>query len=415
MGPALRVGFLLGLRQIKRANIWTTALIIFIMMLTFLNLVGVSGILVGLIEGSVKANREQYTGNVLLSTPKGENFIENSNSIIATLDTIPEVGAYTTRFLDSGNVEANYRTRRDPNALRDSIGAQIAGIDPVAEDKVAGLSKYVVEGEYLEPGDEQYVLVGKNMIQRFTSDFGEGFDTLDDIFPGTKIRITSGDKTREYIVKGIVSSKVDQTSFRIFMTDSEFIRFFDRTSLNVNEIAVIAKPGISEDGLKDMFIKSGFDRTAKVQTSNEAIPQFLVNIKVAFALLGNIIGGIGIIVASITIFIIIFINAVTRRKYIGILKAIGIEARSIKWAYIIQSIFYAVSGALLGLIVLYGLMVPAFNAHPIDFPFSDGILVAPISDVMFKFALLLIVTLIAGYIPASMIIRKNTLDSILGR
>lgn len=415
MGPALRVGFLLGLRQIKRANVWTTALIIFIMMLTFLNLVGVSGILVGLIEGSVKANREQYTGNVLLSTPKGENFIENSNSIIATLNTIPEVSAYTTRFLDSGNVEANYRTRRDPNALRDSIGAQIAGIDPLAEDKVAGLSKYVVEGEYLKPGDEQYVLVGKNMIQRFTSDFGEGFDTLDDIFPGTKIRITSGDKTREYIVKGIVSSKVDQTSFRIFMTDSEFIRFFDRTSLNVNEIAVIAKPGISEDGLKDMFIKSGFSKTAKVQTSNEAIPQFLVNIKVAFALLGNIIGGIGIIVASITIFIIIFINAVTRRKYIGILKAIGIEARSIKWAYIIQSIFYAVSGAVLGLMVLYGLMVPAFNAHPIDFPFSDGILVAPIADVMFKFALLLIVTLIAGYIPASMIIRKNTLDSILGR
>lgn len=385
------------------------------MMLTFLNLVGVSGILVGLIEGSVKANREQYSGNVLLTTPKGENYIEDSNSIVATLGNIPEVESYTKRFLGSGNVEANYRTRRDPNALRDSVGAQVAGIDPIAEDKVAGLSKYIAEGEYLEPGDDQYVLVGKNMIQRYISDFGEGFDTLDDIYPGTKIRITSGNKTREYTVKGIVSSKVDQTSFRIFMTDSEFVRFFDRTSLNVNEIAVIAKPGVSEERLKDMFIKSGFSRTAKVQTSSEAIPQFLVNIKLAFGLLGNIIGGIGIIVASITIFIIIFINAVTRRKYIGILKAIGIEARSIKWAYIIQSIFYAVSGALLGLIVLYGLMVPAFNAHPIDFPFSDGILVAPIADVMFKFALLLIVTLIAGYIPASMIIRKNTLDSILGR
>lgn len=415
MRAALRVGFLLGFRQIKRANVWTTALIIFIMMLTFLNLVGVSGILVGLIEGSVKANREQYSGNVLLTTPKGENYIEDSNSIVATLGNIPEVESYTKRFLGSGSVEANYRTRRDPNALRDSVGAQVAGIDPVAEDKVAGLSKYIAEGEYLEPGDDQYVLVGKNMIQRYISDFGEGFDTLDDIYPGTKIRITSGDKTREYTVKGIVSSKVDQTSFRIFMTDSEFVRFFDRTSLNVNEIAVIAKPGVSEERLKDMFIKSGFSQTAKVQTSSEAIPQFLVNIKLAFGLLGNIIGGIGIIVASITIFIIIFINAVTRRKYIGILKAIGIEARSIKWAYIIQSIFYAVSGALLGLIVLYGLMVPAFNAHPIDFPFSDGILVAPIADVMFKFALLLIVTLIAGYIPASMIIRKNTLDSILGR
>lgn len=415
MRAALRVGMLLGLRQIKRANKWTTALIIFIMMLTFLNLVGVSGILVGLIEGSVKANREQYTGNVLLSTPKGENYIEGSQNIIATLKNIPEVSDYTARFLGAGTVEANYRERRDPDALRDSVGAQVAGIDPTREDRVASLGSYIKEGEYLEPGDDQYILMGKNMIQRYTSEFGEGFDTLDDIFPGTRVRITVGDKTKEYTVKGIVASKVDQTSFRIFMTDSEFVRFFDRNSLDINEVAVLGIPDVSEERLKDIIVKSGLGAHAKVQTSNEAIPQFLVDIKLAFGLLGNIIGMIGIIVASITIFIIIFINAVTRRKYIGILKAIGIEARSIKWAYILQSIFYAVSGALLGLVVLYGLMVPAFNAHPIDFPFSDGILVAPIGSVMGKFVLLLIVTLIAGYIPASMIIRKNTLDSILGR
>ncbi len=385
------------------------------MMLTFLNLVGVSGILVGLIEGSVKANREQYSGNVFLSTPKGESYIDKSQEIISTIESIPEVENYAARFLGSATIEANYRTRRDPDALRDSIGGQVAGINIIKENEVTGLSKYVAEGEYLEPGEDEYVLVGANMIQRYVSAFGEGFDTLDDIFPGTKIRISAGGKTKEYTVKGIVDSKVDQTSFRIFMTESEFIRFFDRTSLNVNEVAVLAKDGVSEDMLKNIFLRSGFGETAKVQTSAEAIPQFLVDIKLAFGLLGNIIGGIGIIVASITIFIIIFINAVTRRKYIGILKAIGIEARSIKFAYIFQSLFYAVSGAVLGMIVLYGLMVPGFNAHPIDFPFSDGILVAPFDSTMRKFVLLLVVTFLAGYIPASMIIKKNTLDSILGR
>lgn len=415
MFKTLRVGWFIGIRQIKRANMWTTALIIFIMMLTFLNLVGVSGILVGLIEGSVKANREQYSGNVLLTTPKGENYIENTNYIIQTIENTPEVSSYTARFLGSATIEANYRTRRDPDALRDSVGAQVAGIDPVREQEVASLGDYVAEGEYLEPGDDGYVLVGKNMIQRYISDFGEGFDTLDDIYPGTRIRLQTGDKTKEYTVKGIVNSKVDQTSFRIFMTEAEFVRFFDRTSLNINEVAVLGRPGVSEESLKEIFLRSGFANSAKVQTSNEAIPQFLNDIKLAFGLLGNIIGLIGIIVASITIFIIIFINAVTRRKYIGIMKAIGIDARSIKWAYIFQSLFYALSGAILGLILLYGVMVPAFDAHPIDFPFSDGILVAPIADVMGKFILLLVVTLIAGYIPASMIIRKNTLDSILGR
>lgn len=415
MGPALRVGLLLGLRQIKRANKWTTALIIFIMMLTFLNLVGVSGILVGLIEGSVKANREQYSGNVFLSTPKGESFIENSQTILSTIDTIPEVLRYTPRFLGSATVEANYRTRRDPNALRDSIGAQVAGIDVLEEDAVTHISRYVAEGEYLSPGDDGYVLVGANMIQRYIANFGDGFDTLDDIFPGTRVRISTNGKTKEYIVKGIVDSKVDQTSFRIFMTDKEFVRFFERGNLNVNEVAVLAQPGVSEQTLKTIFVRSDFDEHAKIQTSEEAIPQFLTDIKVAFALLGNIIGGIGIIVASITIFIIIFINAITRRKYIGILKAIGVEARSIQFAYIFQSLFYAVSGAVLGMVVLYGLMVPGFNAHPIDFPFSDGILVAPFDSTMRKFILLLVVTFLAGFIPASMIIKKNTLDSILGR
>lgn len=415
MFTALRVGWLIGLRQIQRANIWTTALIIGIMMLTFLNLVGVSGILVGLIEGSVKANREQYSGNVLLTTLSGEKYIEDTSTIIGTLDNSPQVANYSARFLGSATIEANYRNRRDPSALRDSIGGSVAGIDVVRENEVTGLSKYVAEGEYLEVGDDDYIMIGANMIQRYINDFGEGFDTLDDIFPGTKIRLTVGEKTKEYTVKGIIKSKVDTNSFRVFMTDQEFVRFFDRTSLNMNEIAVVGTPNIDEATLKNILVRSGFAETAKVQTAEEAIPKFLNDIKLAFGLLGNIVGGIGIIVASITIFIIIFINAVTRRKYIGILKAIGIEARSIQFAYIFQSIFYALSGATLGLILLYGLLVPAVAAHPINFPFSDGILVAPIGSVMFKFVLLLVVTFFAGFIPASMIIKKNTLDSILGR
>src|SRR5690606_15294870 len=72
MITSFRVGFFLGIKQIKRASIWTTILIVFIMMLTFLNLVGVSGILVGLFEGAVIANRNQYTGDVFISTPTGE-------------------------------------------------------------------------------------------------------------------------------------------------------------------------------------------------------------------------------------------------------------------------------------------------------------------------------------------------------
>jgi ABC-type antimicrobial peptide transport system permease subunit len=82
---------------------------------------------------------------------------------------------------------------------------------------------------------------------------------------------------------------------------------------------------------------------------------------------------------------------------------------------VFQSIFYAVIGSGFGLAIVYGLLVPYFAENPINFPFSDGILVAPFDETIGRITLLVISTVVAGFIPAAMIVRKNTLDSILGR
>jgi ABC-type antimicrobial peptide transport system permease subunit len=55
------------------------------------------------------------------------------------------------------------------------------------------------------------------------------------------------------------------------------------------------------------------------------------------------------------------------------------------------------------------------DLHPINFPFSDGILVATYTGTILRSFLILIATIIAGYIPARIIVQKNTLDAILGR
>jgi putative ABC transport system permease protein len=146
-----------------------------------------------------------------------------------------------------------------------------------------------------------------------------------------------------------------------------------------------------------------------------ALPKFLKDIQNTFAILGNAISAIGLVVASITIFIVIFVNAITRRRFIGILKGIGITPRAISISYILQSIFYAVAGAAVGMVIVFGLLKPMFVAHPINFPFSDGILVATLPGTMLKAFILLMATMIAGYIPARIVIKHNTLNAILGR
>jgi putative ABC transport system permease protein len=411
----IKVGTFLGVRQLRRANIWTTLLIVFIMMLTFLNMVVVSGILVGLIDGGNIANKKQYTGNVIMTKLSGDPYINNTQNILKTLPTIPGVTRWNERYSVGANFEANYLTRRDFNTERDTIGTQLVGFDPVGEDNLTNMSDYVIEGDYLDPNQSGYILIGSNMLRRFSSAFGDGFGSLDGMYPGDRVKVTVNGKTKEFIVKGIVKSKVGEVSFRAYITKNDFLQFVERPSLNADEIAIASDGIVSDDSIKQSLVQYGFDRFAKIQTATESIPDFLIQMKTAFALLGGVIGFIGIIVASITIFIVIFINAVTRRKYIGILKGIGVTSGAIEFSYILQSFFYGIIGSGLGIILIYTVFVPLLNAHPLDFPFSDGILSAPISGTMIRFIILMIVTLIAGFLPARMIVKKNTLDSILGR
>lgn len=413
----LRVGWFLALRQIKGSNKSTTFLIIFIMMLTFLNLVGVSGVLVGVIEGGNKANKEQYTGDVIITTLSGKQDINHSHEIENTIRVMPGIADYSVRYLESGQIEANYKTRRDFNILPDIAGTQITGISLADEDSLSGISKFVVEGEFLDERESGYILIGANLLYRYSAGFGDFFASLEGVYPGDEVKVTAGENTKTFIVKGIMDTKVDQVSLRAFITKADFWRLVDRPGLNANEFALRIEPAskVTADEVKNNLMEAGFGNDGKIETATEAIPDFLNQIRLAFGLLGNVIGMVGIIVASITIFIVIFINAVTRRKYIGIMKGIGISERAIEISYILQSIFYATVGGLIGILAVYVLFVPFFYAYPLDFPFSDGILVVPIGETILKFLLLLFVTIIAGYIPAKQIVKKNTLDSILGR
>ncbi|MDB5254633.1 MAG: hypothetical protein JWL92_9 [Candidatus Nomurabacteria bacterium] len=412
---SIKVGLFLGIRQLRRANRSTTILIISIMTFTFLNLVVVSGILVGLIVGGNIANRNQYTGDVIATTLSGNTAIDHSQNFISTVAHDPEVTKYTVRYLVGSNIEANYKTRSDFSTKANTVGGQLTGVNPTQEDEFSTISKYVVEGTFLEQGQSGYIVLGSNLLDRYSSSFGDGFDSLKNVYPGDTVKVTVKGNTREFIVKGIVKSKVGEVSLRAFISMSDFVQLAERTTLDANEIAVHHSALVTDDQMKQRLLNDGFGDSAKIQTADEAIPDFLTQIKTAFSVLGTLIGAIGIVVGSITIFIVVFINAVTRRKFIGILKGIGVSPLAIEVSYLLQSLFYGVAGSLLGTFILYGLLVPAFNAHPIDFPFSDGILVAEVPATLLRILILLIVTLIAGFIPARMIIKKNTLDSILGR
>lgn len=412
----LRVGFFLALKQIKRSNKWTTILIVFVMTLTFLNLVVISGILVGLIQGSEDAFRERYAGDIIISKLVQQPYIQHTTDIINTLASTPGVSDYTLRYLQGGKIENDYQNSLLKNNEVSAAGSGIfAGIDPVKEDKLFGLSKYLIEGSYLAPNDFDQIVIGANLDYKYTPIDSPGFRPLRNVVPGSKVRVTIGSTTRQMTIKGIIKTKDGELDSRVFINAEQLRGMLGRNDYNADEIAVIVDKKVDPATVQKSLMDKGYGQFATIQVWSEAIPQFLDQIKTTFSILGNLIGGIGLVVASITIFIVIFVNIVTRRKYIGILKGIGITPQTIEMSYIFQSIFYAVCGSVLGMIIVFFFLQPYIAAHPINFPFSDGILVATVSGTFLRAGVLLVATLIAGYVPARLIVRKNTLDAILGR
>ena len=204
---AIKVGSFLAYRDIKNANKWTTALIVFVMTLTFLNLIVISGILVGLIQGSVESNKKRYSGDIIISPLLTKEYVENSQEIISITKTIPGYLLHTYRYAQSGRVESNYKETLLPDEKINSVGGIVAGINPVLEDKVTGLSEVLIEGTYLMPGDTDKILIGADLLYKYTPIESPSFSTLKNIEVGSRVRLTVGSNVKEYYVKGIIKSK----------------------------------------------------------------------------------------------------------------------------------------------------------------------------------------------------------------
>lgn len=411
----LRIGLLLGLRQIRHASLWTTTLIITVVVFTFLNLVAVSGILTGIVEGALKSTKDEAVSDVAFEPHEGEKRILHTDQLLKELRGISAVAGVSARYTDIATLEANYKERRDLNAEPDTITTTITGIDIADENTVTSLSSIIGEGEYFDPNESGYIILGKYTIDRYADKFGDAFQYLDGVKPGDTIRVTTGSEAQEFTIKGIIDSKIDIVSLKVFLPEREFRRLFERPDFNANSVLVRAKEGYTDTELKNILVENGFESYGDISTFTEGMPSFIQDVITTFDILGAFVGLIGITVASITVFIVIFINALSRKRQIGILKAIGISERAIEYAYLSQAAFYAIIGATLGVLITVFLLVPYFRENPIDFPYGDTSLSVSVEGVALRCLLLFVIMIVAGYFPAWLITRQNTLNSILGR
>lgn len=405
----IKTAFFIAYKTITKGHKSTVALIVFILSLSFFNLMFVSGFLTGFSDGVMKSMIDNSTAHVIVmpqEEPTQKDFIFDQDRIRAEIETIPGVIGTTRHYQLSGSLFYD----KENNGKFKNITAQIIGITQEEEKNILTVHKNMVSGDFPDDLKDDEIILGANLTGGFgtkqTKDLGGA--TV-----GSKVQINySNGITRIYTIRGIFKlSMVGSVASTGFISTKEAEKVLSAYN-SASEILV--KVDLKNKTLDD-YTKSikGLEPNLKLEkyTSRLSTVGILVT---AFNLIAVIVSVISIIVSAITIFVMIYVNAVSKRRQIGILKAIGIKESIIELSYIIQSLFYSILGIVFGLMIIFWLVVPLLVIRPIPMPFGNASLVYTSMGIFINIVSLIVAGVLAGLIPAKIVAREDILKSIWG-
>ncbi|HAS80420.1 MAG: ABC transporter permease protein [Candidatus Nomurabacteria bacterium GW2011_GWE1_32_28] len=405
----IKTAFFIAYKTIVKGHKSTVALIVFILSLSFFNLMFVSGFLYGFSDGIMKSMIDNATAHIILmpqEVPTSKSFIFDQDAVIAEISSIPGVVGAVRHYQLGGTLV--YDKNNDGNFKYSS--AQIIGINQAEEKKIISLNKAIVSGEFPDDLKNDEIVLGANLSGGFgtkqTKDLGGA--TV-----GSKLQINySNGTTRTYTIVGIFSlSMVGSVASTAFISDSEAEKVLG-TYNNASEILI--RVDLEKNTLEQYMARiQGLFPNLKLEKYTTRLSTVGILIT-AFNLIAVIVSIISIIVSAITIFVMIYINALSKRRQIGILKAIGIKENIIEVSYIFQSIFYSILGIVGGLLVIFLIVIPIMAVKPIAMPFGNAVLVYTSFGITINIVSLIIAGILAGYLPAKIVARENILKSIWG-
>lgn len=410
----IKTAFFIAYKSILRGSLTVKFVTVFILLLTFLNLIVVGGLLVGITDDVGAKVKDSLTGDVFIEPAKEYDFIQNTNEILSLLRS-PGAFSYSPRLTSGASVEYEYKNvTSGKNPARAST--VVVGIDPILEKGVTNVDKRIIAGSFLEEDSWNTIVLGSSLVDGYTSG-KQGTDaTLGHVLIGEKVRIRlPNSHMYEFTVVGILNSKSSVVDQRVFVNEKILRQLLGVQGYSYSEIAITIHNNMTASSLVKRLQDVQIGDRNDVKLSSEAVPSAVNDLKKAFGLIGNIVSATALLVGIVTVFVIIFVNASSRRRYIGILKAQGISAPTLILSYVFQIIFYVLIGVILGAITLFALLQPYFAKHPLSLPMADGHLLLTPSYVSIRVILLFISSIISAFVPAWFIIRQNTLDAILGR
>ncbi|MCK5040486.1 MAG: FtsX-like permease family protein [Candidatus Aenigmarchaeota archaeon] len=391
----IKTAFFMATREIKRGNKGTVIVTVFIMTLAVLNLLFMPCLLDGMDHKNKLQVIDAKFGHVVIEPKEGDSLILNPRSLQKKINSFNEVQGVSLQYSVGATLYYNDK----------SLGRSITFIDPIDEDSVTTIAESIVEGSYLSKLDTDEILIGSESAG--THNPIDISNSLGGIATGDYVEIKYNNGIiKKYRVKGIYKTNFINADYSLFLNNKEMENIFGTNDRADTILIRLKKENMEYDFIKKLTqIGIGEDIFNSRDRAGLEISQIFGIIKMILAI-------IAILVSVTTLFIVIYIDAINKRKIIAVINAIGVNRKIIIYSFIFQSIFYSVSGILIGLFLLYYLIVPYFIANPFMMPFGAVSLLVETEVVVNRMIALIVTAIIAGFVPAYQVTKQNIVEAM---
>ena len=410
----LKLTLFLAYKSIIKGNRWALFLIVVVVALSFVNLIITPSILSGVTNTLDEQQVKSLFGNIVVDPPSDEYYLEHAGQIEEKIAQVPGVTGVASHLDSSAYFEYQWREKTLPSDKGKSGNWRVIGINPAQEANVTEIHNRLIEGSYLDNGDRDKIVLGIEIAGSPGAQTAP-FLTLGEVRVGDKVRLTYPNGVqREYLVKGIYQAKeITQADHLAFVTRDEMVSVLGRGAFadRASQVLASLQPGSNEHTIIQEFKTLGINGQIR---SWRDYGGALGGIVSSFNVLASLINAIGLVVAAIVMFIMIYINVLNKRRQIGILRAIGIKGNVLISSYLVQALFYAVAGIAIGWLLVHFAVQPYFINHPLNLPLGPVSLGIGTSMVINAVWGLVLAAIFAGVIPVLAIIRQTIIRAIWG-
>lgn len=393
-------------------NLWRnklrTSIMLSAMVFGLMGVVSMMGFMTGMygsmIDNAIawQTSHIQVHNTRYLTNPDINSTIVDSKKLNALLEQLPQVKAWSARFVADGMVAS----------ARSARGVRINGIDLESEASVTPLATSIKQGEWLSLEGRNPVLVSSKTAERLR------------LRVGSKVVLTftnaSGDVTgAAFRVRGIF-----KTPSSGFDEANVFVRRGDLMTLagikGSHEIAIL----LDDDDAAFSLRQALQTQVAEQNTVRDwqQVQPMLASIIKQMGPSNAIMLGIFVLALGFGIVNIMLMSVFERTREFGVLMAVGMQKHRIFLLIMLETAWLGITGALLGLLSSLGLMqllqhtgVPlgkvaeGLGAFGVDTTLYPEV---SVTDYQMIFITVVAASILAALYPARQILKQRPVDAM---